>query len=644
MFRRTFLAGLVSSVLGSANPNDADRDRQSTSNNPMTLTLRIEHTDGTESSLSAVVPDAFGDSNAPSLSTLRIEQAIARQPDATDSAEITVYRDSWADVEGDIDGLNDTFYIEEDGTDIFGGRLADAEVQGAVVSILLDDPKRDALDDERSAPNVLYGVASDTDHLEDNILPRIQTVTAGTLETQVEEIEFSEANAPPGLSIAELARTTGAEVLYQPDFSVDYVSRLGTDRTGETLSGPNGTLISEPRVETRERKHVTHVRVLGSQSGTAQVIAEGTIDSFDPETDRRVYYDHPDKRIQTQSYAEELRDQFLDEFDGAREAVDVEGDIAPWVEPSLGDTFHVSLPDDNVDDDLRIVELRRILDAGGERYRAVLSNRKLTRERSADRNARSVAEFETANPGQVVRDSVNVGFDPVDVGDPMTFTIDYPENVIEEYLVQLRIESQPYRGRVISLGHTHEVTIDGHTHEVTLDDHVHSVSISGHTHAYTYSATPHLHVLDNVGLFETGSTEEAEGHTHSFHISNTILEDEEEGETTSSGGGTETTTGGGGGTTETTSSGGGTTETTDEQGDLGPGVNEFPDEQVSNVSISIGDTTVASGLNPDPELKETFDVEGIFEGGENQITVETESLGEVRVSITYEVRKNAGDV
>ena len=72
----------------------------------MTLTLDIEH-DDTTSTLRILGPDELGDANTPSLQSARIERQLTRQPDATDTAEVVVYRDAWSDVETDLDRTTD---------------------------------------------------------------------------------------------------------------------------------------------------------------------------------------------------------------------------------------------------------------------------------------------------------------------------------------------------------------------------------------------------------------------------------------------------------------------------------------------------------------------------------------------------------
>ena len=330
----------------------------------MSYALRIEHADGSTSTLQLVSPDDFGDAAAPSLTTLRTTHKIAERPDETATAEAAVLRGSWAEVEPDIDTVNDKFFIEGDSTTIFGGRLRDTEVSGPTVSVLLDGPKRDAIDAEPSDPNVLYDPQDDTTTLS-TILARVSTVAPGVTETVKTGLPFSESHAAPGKSISKLAAAAGAETRYRSDFTLDYTDRLGGDRTNDTLSPANGNIISEPRIREQVTEEVNNVRVLGAKSGAATVTAEATASGYDPATDRAVWREHSDKEIQQQSRAQAVADELVAEYDGEPEYLEVEIEIPRSVAPTLGDSFSVQLPERGIDAELRIMELSRLIDEAG---------------------------------------------------------------------------------------------------------------------------------------------------------------------------------------------------------------------------------------------------------------------------------------
>jgi len=206
----------------------------------MTLTLDVEHANST-STLEILAPDALGEADAPSMRTLRIERKVIRQPEGADRAEAVVYRDAWDDVVSALDRRDDRFLIRDrGGSIIFGGRLVDVERSEITVSVIIESGKRDAIDAAPSSGNDAYPPQPDVDILQNELLPRVGTVAAGSLSQQDASIAFAESHASPGKSITKLARDAGAEVRYEPasggGFEIDYVDRLGSDRSGETLS------------------------------------------------------------------------------------------------------------------------------------------------------------------------------------------------------------------------------------------------------------------------------------------------------------------------------------------------------------------------------------------------------------------------
>ena len=681
-------------------------------------TLRIKHADGTTSELAILAPDDVGDDTTPSLQALSIERKIARNPDECDRSECRVYRDGWQDL--DINPIDDRFVIVNGDEELFGGRLRDTQREGVTVSVILDGAKRDALDATPSGGNDIYAPQPDDQLVTGELLPRVPTIDSGTITEQTGSIAFSESQASPGASITKLAEATGSETLYRPDFTLDYIGRLGSDRADETLSPSAGTLIGKPRIREQTVEDITHVRVLGAQQGTAQVTAEAVVDDS---TEREVYREYSDKDIQQAGRAQRVADELAAEYQDAPEYLEIESEIPAAVEPSLGDSFTIELPAYDIDAGLRIMTLERILDEAGDRFRAVLSNRKLTRDLEGDRQRRSVEEFRGGNAGQIVRDSDSQGFDKVDSGEPMAFEFDYPSRIIDEYQAQLRIESRAYRRPASAQGHSHSFSVPDHDHSFTVQDHDHTVDISesatstentdfsnisetsvdtadgvaidgsfttvadftinsetdavsqtlimidalaqsdvgdgsvvarvkdtttGEEYPFSFgvprsvtggaSASWVIPIFEDIdghdvrvdlradnaeGTYDTSVYSMSSGfHTHNFSVSAT------------------STTSNGGGTSSTTSNGGGTSTTTDSETALDPGIVTEDSQTPSNVSVSIDGTTVASGLNH--PIDTTVDIEGVLSAGANTIEATSDTLGELRLGVTFEALKNTG--
>lgn len=71
-----------------------------------------------------------------------------------------------------------------------------------------------------------------------------------------------------------------------------------------------------------------------------------------------------------------------------------------------------------------------------------------------------------------------------------------------------------------------------------------------------------------------------------------------------------------------------------------PGIVTEEDLTPSNVGVDIGGTTVVSGL--DHPIQETVDISGVLSAGANTITASSDTLGELRTSLTFEAVKNVG--
>jgi len=664
------------------------------------LTLDVEHANSTDT-LRILGPDDLGDAETPSLQSARIERKLTRQPDAADTAEVVVYRDAWSEVEQDLDRTDDRLVVRENGDIIFGGRLADYQRDGVVVSVLIDSPKRDAIDAEPSGANEVLGPQPDSDIVTNDLLTRVPTVDAGTVETVDGAIAFSESHASPGKSLTKLARDADAEVRYRTTesaFELDYVARLGTDRTDETLSPSSATVLGEPRVREQVTEDVTHVRVLGAGEGTAQVEAEAVAPSYSSADDRAVYRQRSDKDIQQSGRAQALAETLVTEYDGAPEYVEIEFEVPRSVDPSLGDSFTVDLPAHDIAETLRIIMLERLIDEAGDRFRAILSNRRHTGDTTGDARALELDSLSEGNAGQIIRDSDSQGFDKLNSGEPQEWFFDYPQNVFGEFEAQLRVESQPFRRPASAQGHSHSYSVPQHNHIVSIDD----TSTSGQESARNSVEEERFIIVQNEAgdynesIFPSASggflvvyvqiereIDRTESNVSAALLRNGSVVD-------SSGVPAPGTSDGENETvslvlfdwvdpsdhsydvsfqlgsnffswsafvnwqvvgkhkhdvsisdTTTTNAGGGISSTTGSEVALQPGIVTEDTLTPSNVSVEIDGTTVVSGL--DHPIQETVDISGELAAGANTITTKSDTLGEVRTGITIEAIKNVGE-
>jgi hypothetical protein len=637
----------------------------------MSWTLRIEHANGATSTLSV----ADGET-----ATLAFSDRLDRRPDQAADAEVTVYRDAWSGVQSDLDSSDDKLFIDDpSGTTQFGGRLRDTQRQETTVSVLLDGPKRDALDGKISGPAVSYGPKQDTDILSD-IIARTPTVSVGTTD-QLKSLSFSEANAAPGKSIAKLAQATGADVVYRSDFTLDYVTRAGSDRTSETLSAATGTIISEPTVRQDKREDVTHVTVLGAGEGEAQVRATASVSSYSA-SDRRVDRTLRDKDVARQAAAQALADEAVAEVESAPRYLDVEFEVPASVDPTLGDSFTVDLPQYDVDGEtLRIVELERLIDEAGDRFRALLSNRNLTRETQGDQSVRELDSLSAGNPGQYFALPVSAGFDRVDSGEPLSFPFPYPENVVEEFRAYIEIDSREYRLPSTATGHDHSVSVSDFTSSqdnaefsavVTSASSFSGQTLSQGVWETVGSISPSVTTSQLFGAVSLSNLDSSNDQAFDLRLQNTSTgasipssggvtfqlgpaesstfvafdPTDVDGETleiqVQTLGSDATTAAGvwwiGTGPHDHTVSIGDTSTTSNETA-VSPGINTQTNVLPTNVAVEVNGTQVGTvGDFPDSER---VDLTGVLQDGSNDIEITTDNLGELRATVFVEGVKNA---
>jgi hypothetical protein len=335
------------------------------------LTLRIEHQDGTTSKLVVPTPVAIED-NQTTLASITIEDAL----DKVASCEAAVYRDSWLDVLADVDRRNDQlFVVDSSGTDIFGGRLDDWQFSGSMVSVLIDSFERDMLDATPPASTSWTETADEV--IAGDIISLVNApIAAGTVESALGTLDYSAEHISPGSMLRELTGSTGADLRYLPDGTVDYLSRRGTDRS-ETISPSTGAVIKDPRIRQTLREEVTDVRVVSQSDSTIYEEAE----AIQTDADNREVW-HVDKiRSTSTSRLQARATRLANEFAAAPKYLEVETTLDPSMlstTPQVGDRYPVELPAYGLNDTLRVIERDRIIDKAGDVVNVLLSNRSLT--------------------------------------------------------------------------------------------------------------------------------------------------------------------------------------------------------------------------------------------------------------------------
>jgi len=243
------------------------------------------------------------------------------------------------------------------------------------VSVFVNSFEVDATDDDPPSSFSRSGV-SDKSIASDLIGLMGAKLSAGTIDQTTASLDYSATHTAPGAMLRDLAATTGADVRYRPNGTVDYLADRGTTLS-ETLSPADSDIIGEPTVRetARKAKQATKVRVVSESDST--VFEESTVVSS---PNRAVVYveeldSTSSSRLQTRA------DALADEISNAPEYLEVRGTLDPTVisaDLELGDEVPIKLPEDDVDSTLRLIETTRRIDEGGEILDVVASNRRLT--------------------------------------------------------------------------------------------------------------------------------------------------------------------------------------------------------------------------------------------------------------------------
>lgn len=466
--------------------------------------------------MSLVAEITHGDGLTDTLNATRTEEEY--EFEKMDIASVFVDRPQINDVtlEEDIDEVE----IIHNGESLFGGILRDVLRGGGEVELVLDSYERYALDAERSAGGLTYDNAPDTTIYSDAI-GDVPQLSEGTIDNLTNTATFVFPFASPAKRIRTTAESVGAEVLYRPDKTVDVVDSLGSDKTESatgTVLSPAEQNISGDFSPERESgdKRITHLIMLGAGEGEAQVQATVVPDNdpydyegddkyrnvrrYTPENwtdgDRKSWDARTNKDVTDEDTLGDLGVTLIEEFNA--EFLDVEITVEDE-DVDLGDEFTIRHPDEQVDHDLRAVDVTRIVDKEGRRYETTFSNRRLTRQAEQDKQIKDTERYNRAFEGSAVTMNTGGGRQPVDGGHDYEFEFYYPDEVEYEHRVKLFVKGMGYRaysqGAASGGDHDHDVTVQHpqHAHDVTIPfsnlDHSHPVTIP-------FSNIDHSHPVD----------------------------------------------------------------------------------------------------------------------------------------------------
>lgn len=422
------------------------------------VSYRIEHKDGTTENL-----DGTRSVEEYELDKMDTASAYALRPDVNN---VTLIEDE------------DEVYIEEDGTDVFGGVLRDLKRGGGEVELLVESFERLALDSKPTTGDNNYNGVDDSTVVSDAVTD-MAGITEGGIQTVVSPISPLFSHVSQAKKVRTVRDITGAEISYNSDKTLDYVPQLGTDKSSIVLSPGTQYVVDSFRPKNvGGDKRVTHLRMLGEGEGEAQVQVEVVADSYSV-GDRQRWETFINKDISDRDTLEKHANTQLAELQ--EEFVEIETTVK-GIDVQLGDKFQVVYPSENIDRELRVVQHGRRMNDSGVKHEVTLSNRANARESSTDKKARDVDRYNTSFEGAPVTYSTNGGRQPVTPNFNYEFSLYYPAEVTHEHRMNLQVKGLPYRGFTAGAAeaggeHSHSLDFDlpTHDHELEVTDHDHTV-------------------------------------------------------------------------------------------------------------------------------------------------------------------------
>lgn len=417
--------------------------------------IRVEHPDGSKDTLS--------------LTQGKVSREFGKQ----DQAKLKADRE-------EVNGISltereDEVYLVHDGSDVFGGLLKDIVRKGSKTELVVQSFEQYAKDSKPTPAGQNYDNVNDSKVVNDAI-GSVSELSAGTVNNVKSGISFVFSHATQAKKIRKVEEVTGGEVRYNADKTVDYIDKLGSDKSSTVLSPDSqrviGNTIEVARPSGEER--VTHLRVIGAGEGEHQLKSEVTASNYSA-GDREIWRVYSNKGIQDQDALDSLANTLINELN--TEHIEVDCGIK-GADVALGDEFTVDYPEEGLNSKkLRVVELTTIIDKAGKRYSAVLSSRQKSREMPSEKDRQDVQRFNMAVQGVAVPINAGGGRQPVDGTHNYKMQLYYPAEVVYEHRLNVRVVGLPYRayssGAASQGSHTHDVTIDSntgsHTH-FTIDE------------------------------------------------------------------------------------------------------------------------------------------------------------------------------
>lgn len=264
----------------------------------------------------------------------------------------------------------------------------------------VDSFERFALEAQPTGARVRFEDVDDTTIVE-NAISRVPQLSLGTIENVGSGVTLEFNYVSPARMIRVVRDVTGADIVYNNDKTVDYVSNVGQDKSNSITVSPSNGLLRDLTVNTNAgQKQANHLRVLGGGSGEAQVVVDVVADSFDSSTDRIKWATVANKDINDSDTLREYGQKVVNEK--ARDHIDAEGQLGGSVDVEIGDVIRVEYPEKDVNRDLRITRLEKVRDATGLTKNAKFSSLDIASPDKVDKVVQDVDRFNRVEGSQTI--------------------------------------------------------------------------------------------------------------------------------------------------------------------------------------------------------------------------------------------------
>lgn len=421
----------------------------------------------------------------------------------------------------------------------FGGILKDVNRKESLTEIVIESFERYAKDAIPTRGGERWeNVSSDT--IVQDAIDDVPQLSAGTLGSVGGNISLVFSHTSPARKIRKTAEAVGAEVVYNADKTVDFLSQRGGS-VGEVISPSNQNIKGDFRAnKISGAEDITHLRVVGAGEGVHQQEV-----NFIPDDDSNTYPNLDNvnrynashwssgdrKEWRTKSAKQQTEVAALTQL-GQKVVDDVQttdievNTTLDGLDVTFGDRLSVNYPEEELDGSrlFRVVELKKKITNKGIFDDVTLSTRpKLYTESDRADDTQDLDNYNLAFEGSPVTITTGGGRQPVTSSLDYQFSFYYPDEVRYEHRVKLLVKGFAYRayssGSEAGGDHNHSFTY------VKTGRHSHDYNTNGnleHSHEYnTNGNLEHSHTYNTNGNLEHGHTYNTNGNLEHSHTYNT---------------------------------------------------------------------------------------------------------------------------